>query len=126
MYDEPGIGRPSGDLAVEMMNARAVLARAGVAAIELESVLSGIGDVLHCFARALQPQDRAELVDHLIHLIATVGVDDPRAIVPKALLSVLKPPAPTPARLRVIAGGRGKRVRRLDPDVAAGRSPRRG
>jgi hypothetical protein len=99
----------------------------GAPATALGGILSGVGDVFLCFARALGDEERTQLIANLDMLISKIEKSDPlRAVVPKALLSMIEPAGPV--RLRVIAGG--KRARRpehldLDPDVAAGRPPPR-
>ena len=77
----------------------------GAPAADLAAVVSGIGDCLHAFARALRPQDRARLLDLLDVCIDQVGPDDARATVPRALIRALE--EPPPKRWRVIRGGGG-------------------
>jgi hypothetical protein len=77
----------------------------GAPAADLAAIVSGVGDVLHAFARALRPAERAKLRDLLDVLICQVGGDDARATVPRALITILDQPPP-PARLRVISGGK--------------------
>jgi hypothetical protein len=77
----------------------------GAPAADLAAIVSGVGDVLHAFARALRPQERARLIDLLDVLIVSVGPGTARATVPRALISILEQPPPK-ARLRVIPGGK--------------------
>lgn len=89
----------------------------GAPAADLAAIVSGIGDCLHAFARAMRPAERLRLLHLLDVLIANIGTDDPRATVPKALLSVIDPPLP-PARLRVIPGGKSTAPKRRAVGVA--------
>jgi hypothetical protein len=78
----------------------------GAPAADLGAIISGVGDVLFAFARALRPRERARLCDQLRLLVADVGSDEARATVPRQLLWVLEQrPAPL-TRLRVISGGK--------------------
>jgi len=83
----------------------------GAPAADLAAIVSGVGDVLHAFARAMRPAERDRLLDLLDVLINSVGHDSARATVPAALLSILTQPPP-PARLRVIDGGKSTRAKR--------------
>ena len=87
----------------------------GAPAADLAAIVSGVGDVLHAFARAMRPAERARLLDLLEVLIVSVGHDSARATVPQALRSILEQPPPRPARLRVISGGKSAVASRPAP-----------
>lgn len=94
----------------------------GAAAAEAADVISGIGDVLLCFALCIERLglDRAEQIGILDRLIGQLDEwgETQRAVVPRALRAVLLPLPDHPGdeRFRVIAGGR------QDAPNAAGRS----
>lgn len=122
-----GIGSPAGELVDELDGSlRELVARVSRPAERLEGIVSGVGDVLHVLALALERAGlpRTELIGMLDELVDQVeAIDDDRAVVPRGLATILARGLGQRGRPRfeLITGGLAAEASDNDDDAGAPR-----